>query len=66
VRCLDLTLAQMRPGDVFRVNCPAQLAYGNVPTYGFFDDEIIPADSALKYSIEMISCQGKGKASTKA
>lgn len=56
VRCLDLTLAQMRPGDVFRIFCPSQLVYGQIATYGFFDDEIIPSDTNLKYTVEMIAC----------
>ena len=64
VRCLDLTLAQMRPGDIYHVTCPAQLAYGSVPTYSFFDDDVIPADSDLKYRIEFISCRARGSGKT--
>ena len=43
VRCFDLALPQMRPGEKMKIECPAKLAYGHAKNvWSDFGHNLIP------------------------
>lgn len=62
-KCLDLAIAQMKPGQRYKVDCPAKFCYGPRSPYGLSNEQI-PKNSDLTYKIDLISCNKRSKKST--
>jgi FKBP-type peptidyl-prolyl cis-trans isomerase len=54
-KCLDIALPQMKPGQKFKIDCPAKFAYGSASPFGMESDHI-PENSDLTYEVEVIAC----------
>ena len=57
IKCFDLILPQMKQGEKSEVYCPANLVYGDRETYSQFGSDIIPVDSDIMYTIQVLACK---------
>lgn len=51
----------MKPGQKFKIDCPAKFAYGSASPFGMESDHI-PENSDLTYEVEVIACTQLPKA----
>lgn len=63
-KCLDMAVAQMKPGQKMKVDCPAKFSYGPRSPYGLGNEQI-PKDSDLTYKLEVVSCSQHSQAKQK-
>lgn len=57
VKCWDMAVYLMSSGESIEIVCPPVYANGAVRTYGHFDHEQIPANSEIRYKIEVMECE---------
>jgi len=47
----------MKAGQMLKIECPGYLAYGGQAKYGHFGHDLIPANSALIFELDVLECE---------
>jgi len=52
-----MSVFMMSKGETIEIYCPSRFANGGATVYSHFDSETVPADTDLRFKIEILECE---------